>query len=147
MASFSKLDQPSRKVFIKELYSCRNVEEWMNGDRGNLPLKSWSINRPDKRLELSTVWIQGHVNKVSPEIDAITIDDGSESVAVIGVSKVPQSNQIHSGQYIMVIGSIGEMNLQFPVIEAIKIQDLSQHSSISKSMWMLEIIDAHLYGD
>ncbi|KAM9843942.1 recQ-mediated genome instability protein 2 [Aulostomus maculatus] len=94
-----------------------------------------------RSLPVSLVWMQGTVLEVQLELNTVLLLDETGTFAVQGVNNIPKGKPcLSQGKYVMVMGVIQAVSPE-PVIRAVKMADLSEHATLHRLMWKLEVED------
>ncbi|XP_061556775.1 recQ-mediated genome instability protein 2 [Phycodurus eques] len=92
-------------------------------------------------LPVSLVWMQGTVLEVQLELGTVLLMDETGTFTVQGVNSVPKGKPcLSSGKYVMVMGVVQAVSPE-PVVRAVKLADLSEHATLHRQMWKLEVED------
>ncbi|KAM6904818.1 recQ-mediated genome instability protein 2 [Xenentodon cancila] len=113
------------------------------GSRGSDDSGEGCVIRPAKGrcLRASFVWMQGTVLEVRPDRNTALLLDETGTFVVQNVNNIPKGKPcLHPGKYVMVMGVIQAVSPE-PVIRAVKMADLSEHATLHRQMWKLEVED------
>ncbi|XP_061606383.1 recQ-mediated genome instability protein 2 [Phyllopteryx taeniolatus] len=95
----------------------------------------------DLSLPVLLVWMQGTVLEVQLELGTVLLMDETGTFTVQGVNSVPKGKPcLSSGKYVMVMGVVQAVSPE-PVVRAVKLADLSEHATLHRQMWKLEVED------
>ncbi|CAB1435993.1 unnamed protein product [Pleuronectes platessa] len=132
-SSVERKRPPPVKVLSCQLRSADNQGDAGSGD-------SWLI-RPGKgrTLPVSLVWMQGTVMRAQLDQNTVLLMDETGTFSVQGVNNIPKGKPcLSQGKYVMVMGVIQAASPE-PVIRAVKMADLSEHATLHRRMWKLEV--------
>ncbi|XP_062263923.1 recQ-mediated genome instability protein 2 [Platichthys flesus] len=132
-SSLERKRPPPVKVLSCQLRSAENQGAAGGGD-------SWLI-RPGKgrTLPVSLVWMQGTVMRAQLDQNTVLLMDETGTFSVQGVNNIPKGKAcLSQGKYVMVMGVIQAASPE-PVIRAVKMADLSEHATLHRRMWKLEV--------
>ncbi|XP_034045795.1 recQ-mediated genome instability protein 2-like [Thalassophryne amazonica] len=94
-----------------------------------------------RSLPVSMVWMQGTVLEVQLHRDTVLLMDETGTFVVQGINTIPKGKPCLSpGSYMMVMGVIRAASPE-PVIQAVKMADLSELTTLHRRMWKLEVED------
>ncbi|XP_019721983.1 recQ-mediated genome instability protein 2 [Hippocampus comes] len=128
---------PPVKVFSSQLRTATAVR----GSSGE-PGAGWVVRLGrDRFLQVSLVWMQGTVLEVQLALNRVLLMDETGTFTVQGINGIPKGKPcLSSGKYVMVMGVIQAVSPE-PLVRAVKLADLSEHSALHRQMWKLEVED------
>lgn len=111
MGSSKVLQLPAYKILLEQL---QNAEKISFMDNGKVHCVQWKVIFCEgKAVNLSNVWIQGHVEAInlptSAENDGLIMKDITGKCLVVGLSRIPQPKgwvPLKCGDFILVVGHV-----------------------------------------